>query len=170
MTCFRFTAEFISDPKIGRMPDLYQLVLVKLMCLESKGDLDPSYSFEFDQDLAAALRVDDKKWEEIRDVFLAKKLIEKRGNGYTVIYGGGIKKEGSRPPQKEWAALRSTVFERDDYTCQYCGVRGVSLQCDHVIPVSRGGSNELSNLVAACAKCNLSKHDKTPEEWLGVHQ
>lgn len=77
-----------------------------------------------------------------------------------------VKITTGRPPPKEWSELRARAFRRDDYTCQYCGVRGVQLQCDHIIPVSRGGSNDLSNLATACRKCNLSKHDKTPEEWL----
>ena len=73
-----------------------------------------------------------------------------------------------RPPAHEWKELRATVFERDDYTCQYCGERGGKLECDHVMPVSRGGSNELENLATACKKCNRSKRAKTPDEWMGV--
>lgn len=73
--------------------------------------------------------------------------------------------DNGRPPLSVWRVLRVTVFERDDFTCQYCGARGVSLQCDHIIPVSRGGSNELDNLTTACRPCNQSKRAKTPEEW-----
>lgn len=64
-----------------------------------------------------------------------------------------------------WIEMRRTVFTRDDFTCQYCGKRGVRLECDHVTPLSRGGSNELSNLATACFSCNRSKRDKTVEEW-----
>lgn len=74
----------------------------------------------------------------------------------------------ARPPAHEWRELRGVVFERDDYTCQYCGERGGKLECDHVVPVSRGGSNELENLATACKKCNRSKRAKTPAEWMGV--
>lgn len=74
--------------------------------------------------------------------------------------------ELNRPSAEVWAHLRSTVFERDDYTCRYCGRRGIKLECDHVVPVSRGGSNDLSNLATACFECNRSKHNKTVEEWL----
>jgi 5-methylcytosine-specific restriction endonuclease McrA len=35
---------------------------------------------------------------------------------------------------------------------------------DHVIPKSRGGKNDWTNLVTSCFKCNLKKADKTPEE------
>jgi hypothetical protein len=64
-----------------------------------------------------------------------------------------------------WARLRETVFERDDYTCQYCGARGGELECDHVDPISRGGTNELGNLVTACRQCNRSKRNKQIEKW-----
>lgn len=57
------------------------------------------------------------------------------------------------------------MFARDNYTCRYCGARNVRLACDHVIPASRGGSDEMDNLVTACIPCNSSKRDKTPEEW-----
>jgi len=71
-----------------------------------------------------------------------------------------------RPNSNEWKRLRSLVFERDDYTCQYCGQRGGKLECDHITPVSRGGFSELWNLATACKPCNRSKRAKTPEEWL----
>lgn len=73
--------------------------------------------------------------------------------------------ETIRPPENEWAQLRSQVFARDDFTCAYCGERGGRLECDHVIPVSRGGSNDLENLATACFACNRSKHDKLIGEW-----
>ena len=72
----------------------------------------------------------------------------------------------TRPHPREWSALRAEVFARDDFTCRYCGSRGGRLECDHVVPVSRGGSHDLSNLVTACFTCNRSKRDKTVEEWL----
>jgi hypothetical protein len=70
-----------------------------------------------------------------------------------------------RLPAHEWAAIRNEVFERDDYTCRYCGARGGKLECDHVVPVSRGGGNEPSNLATACFQCNRSKRDKLLSEW-----
>ncbi len=65
----------------------------------------------------------------------------------------------------EWSALRNLVFSRDNYTCCYCGNRGVKLECDHVIPVSKGGGHSPVNLVTACKKCNRSKGGKTLGEW-----
>jgi 5-methylcytosine-specific restriction endonuclease McrA len=54
---------------------------------------------------------------------------------------------------------RFEVFKRDGFQCVYCGAKppGVALHVDHVEPVVKGGTNETSNLVTACAGCNLGK-------------
>jgi len=58
---------------------------------------------------------------------------------------------------------RNRIYKRDDYECVYCG-SSRNLTIDHVIPKSRGGTNEWTNLVTSCFKCNLKKADSTPEE------
>lgn len=58
---------------------------------------------------------------------------------------------------------RNKIYKRDNHTCVYCGSTK-SLTLDHVIPKSRGGTNEWTNLVTSCIKCNLKKADRTPEE------
>ena len=40
----------------------------------------------------------------------------------------------TRPSAAEWQDLRRATFERDDYTCQYCGQHGGKLECDHIFP------------------------------------
>lgn len=58
---------------------------------------------------------------------------------------------------------RINVLERDDYTCQMCGATledGVKLHIDHIIPVSKGGGNDMDNLQVLCHKCNLAKHNR----------
>jgi 5-methylcytosine-specific restriction endonuclease McrA len=37
---------------------------------------------------------------------------------------------------------------------------------DHIIPVAKGGTDDLDNLVAACKRCNFSKQDKMPDEFM----
>lgn len=71
-----------------------------------------------------------------------------------------------RPLAHEWKAIRNRIFARDDYTCRYCDARGVALECDHVVPVAKGGDHHDSNLVTACKPCNRSKAAKTLEDWL----
>jgi len=58
---------------------------------------------------------------------------------------------------------RSRIYKRDGYECVYCGSKK-HLTLDHVLPKSRGGTNEWTNLVTCCSKCNRQKDNKTPEE------
>ena len=82
-----------------------------------------------------------------------------------VIKNRTTSSEQSRLSASEWAGIRSAVFERDDYTCAYCDKRGGKLECDHVEPISRGGTNEMGNLVTACQSCNRKKRSKLISEW-----
>ena len=54
---------------------------------------------------------------------------------------------------------RFEIFARDNFTCQYCGQKApqVVLHVDHIHPVSKGGTNDPSNLVTACSSCNTGK-------------
>lgn len=58
--------------------------------------------------------------------------------------------------------LRFEVFKRDNFTCQYCGAKApdVILHVDHINPVSKGGGNDILNLLTACAGCNGGKSDR----------
>lgn len=55
--------------------------------------------------------------------------------------------------------VRFEVFKRDSFTCQYCGKSApdVILHVDHIDPVSKGGGNEIINLITSCADCNCGK-------------
>lgn len=58
-------------------------------------------------------------------------------------------------------------YDRQKSKCYYC-IKKIAWgkhHIDHVIPLSRGGSNDISNLVIACQKCNLTKHNRLPHEW-----
>lgn len=61
--------------------------------------------------------------------------------------------------------LRFEILRRDNHTCRYCGgsAPDVILTVDHVIPVSLGGSDDPSNLVAACKDCNAGKTSSNPD-------
>ena len=62
---------------------------------------------------------------------------------------------------------RQQILARDRGRCVVCGSR-IDLQIDHIIPVSRGGDNEPSNLRVLCRNHNLSKGGKLDEEWGAV--
>jgi hypothetical protein len=63
---------------------------------------------------------------------------------------------------------RYEVLRRDNHTCRYCGgtAPDVTLTVDHVTPVSLGGSDDPSNLVAACKDCNAGKSSTSPDAAL----
>jgi 5-methylcytosine-specific restriction endonuclease McrA len=66
------------------------------------------------------------------------------------------------------------LFARDGYRCQYCGRASSelkprhSLTRDHVTPLSRGGTNDWTNVVTACSPCNTRKSNNLPSE-IGMH-
>ena len=66
------------------------------------------------------------------------------------------------------------LFARDHYKCQYCGRAQTDLRHrealtrDHLIPLSRGGTNEWTNVVTACSSCNTRKANRLPSE-IGMH-
>lgn len=58
-----------------------------------------------------------------------------------------------------WAKLgRRCTYCRDDLPL-------AEMQVEHVTPLSRGGRNDMTNIVPSCAGCNGEKSDRTPEEW-----
>ncbi len=69
-----------------------------------------------------------------------------------------------RRPLPELKLSRRSVFARDNYTCQYCGVMGKDLTIDHVTPKRYGGPMSWENLVTCCRKCNTKKGDKSMEK------
>ena len=58
---------------------------------------------------------------------------------------------------------KNNLYIRDLFTCQYCDNRfsKVNLTLDHVVPLSKGGRTEWTNIVAACGPCNVAKGNKT---------
>ena len=68
-----------------------------------------------------------------------------------------------RVPFRASAPLsRRAVFARDGGRCAYCHAPAETI--DHVLPRSRGGGHQWDNVVAACARCNHTKGDRTPAE------
>lgn len=77
-----------------------------------------------------------------RAVSNANRRARMRGNG------------GSHTAQ-EWLEC----VRRHGSKCVYCGRGDLKLTRDHIVPLSRGGTNDISNIVPACRSCNSRKHD-----------
>lgn len=62
--------------------------------------------------------------------------------------------------------LRHEVFKRDGYRCRECGASKdeTKLEIDHILPVARGGTNDIDNLQTLCRECNRMKYT---DEWVG---
>ena len=67
-------------------------------------------------------------------------------------------------PRRLRKLTRFEIFNRDRYTCQYCGKETRQLTLDHIIPRYRGGQHTWENVVSACVPCNRRKAGKTPQE------
>jgi len=59
---------------------------------------------------------------------------------------------------ENWTSIRQIVLERDGHRCKRCGSISRLLQVDHIISLSRGGTNRLDNLQTLCLKCHSLKH------------
>jgi len=65
------------------------------------------------------------------------------------------------------AKLRGFIKERDHFSCQQCAASvaiepNLLLEVDHIIPVSKGGLSEVTNLQTLCWRCNRTKSNKLP--------
>jgi 5-methylcytosine-specific restriction endonuclease McrA len=61
--------------------------------------------------------------------------------------------------------VREYLLEKFRRTCAYCDATGVPLQIEHIVPKARGGSDRVSNLTLACARCNDAKGTQTAAEF-----
>ena len=73
-----------------------------------------------------------------------------------IRYDKKTAKQELRDRMKPSKTLQGFVFARDDYTCVYCKTAPAVL-CDHIIPISKGGTKDPQNLVASCRDCNEAK-------------
>ena len=70
------------------------------------------------------------------------------------------------PPEAPlpWEMLRQYILALEGGMCQYCGLRPANT-VDHILPINRGGTDDVMNLVGACRSCNASKRKKHPLQW-----
>ena len=91
------------------------------------------------------------------------KMLDKYGIPYELIDEDNLTKRQLR--QRLTTKAKEQIYIRDKFECQYCGSKE-ELEVDHIIPISKGGTNENDNLITACHRCNTSKSDKDLEEFI----
>lgn len=76
-----------------------------------------------------------------------------------------ILRKYDRLPTRDVKYSRQSLFQRDKYTCGYCGkiFDRKELTVDHILPRAHGGKTTWQNTITACFPCNSVKADKTPE-------
>lgn len=93
----------------------------------------------------------------LRSIVEVNSIIATRGDTHNVERT----REHYTPPLNN-----TTLFKRDANVCLYCGLRfsKSDLTRDHITPISRGGQDIWTNVVAACRRCNNHKGGRTPEQ------
>jgi 5-methylcytosine-specific restriction endonuclease McrA len=59
----------------------------------------------------------------------------------------------------------NVLFVEQDGRCYYCNELLEVTHIDHKTPLSRGGSNTIDNIALSCPHCNLTKYNKTEQEF-----
>ena len=62
--------------------------------------------------------------------------------------------------------IKEYLLTKHNHTCVYCDATNVSLQIDHIVPKSKGGSNSVGNLTIACVSCNQKKSNLSLKEFI----
>ena len=118
---------------------------------------------------------DNKKWKSRNKdrVKSQQKAYAKTEKGKAALRRASTKSNHRRRailsdvPSDDWT--REEIYEAYGGRCVYCGssILLESMDADHYIPLSKGGSNLRSNIRCSCISCNRSKNDKMPEDFIG---
>ena len=110
-------------------------------------------------DYKIALTLGEDYEEEYEIEIKSINLLKRRITDYVSLklYGKNNCEEKTREKIPE--NVRHAVWRRDEGKCVECGIQE-DLQYDHIIPVSKGGSNTVKNIQILCKHCNLKKSNK----------
>jgi hypothetical protein len=145
----------------------------------SRGDCD-HYAREAEKDLRKFLRKEPDDVEALQKLALAIALYQKSDkareqrlnsisarikeaearNHLQVRPPPGLRPPGApeSPYPENWSEIAEAIRKRDGYQCTQCDATDVELHVHHVVPLSKGGSNESDNLVTLCDYCHREAH------------
>ena len=168
-----------SKNNLAGHPKLYELArILKISRAQALGHLVMLWNTVavYDENpitnLSASYIVEVSEWTGDQDSFCSALeftgWVSKTGNidfqGCAHIVHGAVTRTG----RHAWRVLRLKILNRDDFTCRYCGSKNPFMTVDHVLPVTRGGTDDESNLVAACQSCNSKKNNKPLKVFLNA--
>lgn len=173
-----FTGDWIKDPKLTMCSASTRGIWIDAICAmhesEQRGIIEGS-----PEQLARIFRA------SLSEVQSAVDELQVTGTANVIIRNGSItlinrrmkaaydrarsgaerqrrmREKGGGDPER-WTAIRVGILQRDNYQCRYCGKKAVTV--DHVIPKSKGGTENSDNLVACCKSCNSIKGTKSLDE------
>lgn len=76
----------------------------------------------------------------------------------------------SQTTTTSWNRLKGIIKRHHGDICHYCGNYAPNGQVDHILPLTKGGTDAVDNLVWSCEQCNQAKGDKTVEEWMQTRE
>ncbi|WP_231157267.1 HNH endonuclease [Streptomyces sp. CNZ748] len=112
-------------------------------------------------------RAYDARWRADNSEYLARWKAENPEKVRAARHRRRAAKAGVETDSWTDADLFRRAELEDSYECHWCGADpGEDWNRDHIIPLSRGGSNRLENIAISCQPCNSEKWAKIPyEEW-----
>ena len=141
--------------------DTYTIIYLKLQLLSAEAGGWLYYEGvenTFTEELAILLDEDLKDVRTAINILYEMGLIEIRKHAIKAR-----KVQGSRDRDtKEYKEWRTKVFERDNYTCQDCGNRGVNLQAHHILEWAKYPKERfnIDNGVTLCVDCHKARHKR----------
>ena len=131
----------------------------------------------------AGIPIEWVSWQDAVCLYARDLVVWSLGNVVRKVSGGWCRLTGKRSelalaafiacggsrlarPKNNPKLSNLALFARDNFSCMYCGRKHERdmLTRDHILPMSRGGTDDWENVVAACRRCNQFKSNRRPEE------
>jgi len=140
----RLPYDLLNDLRFRQLPDACKAHLICLLLLSARMDnLLPNSPVKLEQLIGATEPLDVSVFSNFIDFApVERPSFEDRYSNRRVPDG-----------------IRASVLVRDGGHCRRCG-RSINLEMDHIVPVSKGGQTEESNLQTLCRRCNRAKARK----------
>lgn len=163
-TWVKLYTNILRDPTFGMLPVEHRGIWAALLALAGEiDDLDDTGITGFvgtQEDAALMIRCDDDEFAVAVPSLVQANLITVKERGIFMVGYAETQGGGECRPEGRVAAWRRAVFERDQYTCQQCGAKGVKLNAHHITPWCLDSRKRFdpNNGITLCIKCHRAEH------------